>query len=451
QPHVGLGDRLAHEVAAVGQPLLQPAQRGEQPVVGGVVRLLGAGEPAPVDAVVDLGVDAPHHLAHLLATRLGVEVRRALAVVVDPLAAHVEGDLREVVGDDGTAGNVDDRGHGDALRVAGDAAVVGLGEPVDAEHGVEPVGVEVERPRPHVVRRPAERDRDGVLEPEQPPHDDRAVRPRARACHDEPVAARLGGPAVGGDAGDAGLDVGGVPRVLLTGKDVAAACHAVRLRAQAPPTAPAVQGSRTARRERAARHLVDAAPVGPAAPVVPRPRPASDSAARRTAVPRRTASAQEDGAVSLPLIPAPARLDLLDGEPYEVPHDYWTAGAGPETGDVRYSLEVSAEGGFEIAPQGPGGDEAATATVVQLVELTQRRVPALRIEDAPRYAWRGLMIDVARHFFGPGTLRKVIDLAALYKLNVLHLHLTDDQGWRYEVPNRAELTEVSGATAVGGS
>lgn len=155
--------------------------------------------------------------------------------------------------------------------------------------------------------------------------------------------------------------------------------------------------------------------------------------------------------MSLPLIPAPARLDLLDGEPYEVPHDYWTAGAGPETGDVRYSLEVSAEGGFEIAPQGPGGDEAATATVVQLVELTQRRVPALRIEDAPRYAWRGLMIDVARHFFGPGTLRKVIDLAALYKLNVLHLHLTDDQGWRYEVPNRAELTEVSGATAVGGS
>src|SRR6185437_9539772 len=56
-------------------------------------------------------------------------------------------------------------------------------------------------------------------------------------------------------------------------------------------------------------------------------------------------------------------------------------------------------------------------------------VPAAQITDAPRYAWRGLSLDVARTFFTVGEIRRVIDLLELYKLNVLHLHLTDDQAW----------------------
>jgi hexosaminidase len=72
------------------------------------------------------------------------------------------------------------------------------------------------------------------------------------------------------------------------------------------------------------------------------------------------------------------------------------------------------------------------------------------IEDAPRYGWRGVMLDVARHFFGVDDVLRLIDLAALYKLNVLHLHLTDDQGWRIAIDAWPELTVAGAATAVGG-
>ncbi|MFE9249176.1 family 20 glycosylhydrolase [Streptomyces sp. NPDC007088] len=60
--------------------------------------------------------------------------------------------------------------------------------------------------------------------------------------------------------------------------------------------------------------------------------------------------------------------------------------------------------------------------------------------DAPHYAWRGLMVDPARGFLSPAELRRIIDLAALYKFNVLHLHLTDNEGWRLELPTLPELT-----------
>lgn len=120
-----------------------------------------------------------------------------------------------------------------------------------------------------------------------------------------------------------------------------------------------------------------------------------------------------------------------------------------EASDASYSLTAAAEA-LVYRAGGPRGVSAAHATAHQLTELTGGAIPALEIEDAPRYAWRGLMIDIARHFFGPPTLRKVIDLAALYKFNVLHLHLTDDQGWRYEVPRLPELIERSSGSEVGG-
>ncbi|MCG9971442.1 beta-N-acetylhexosaminidase [Christiangramia crocea] len=76
------------------------------------------------------------------------------------------------------------------------------------------------------------------------------------------------------------------------------------------------------------------------------------------------------------------------------------------------------------------------------------RLPQVEIKDKPRFGWRGSMIDIARSFFGPEYLKKHIDRMALYKLNKLHLHLTDDQGWRIEIKSKPKLTEVGGKSAV---
>ena len=77
-------------------------------------------------------------------------------------------------------------------------------------------------------------------------------------------------------------------------------------------------------------------------------------------------------------------------------------------------------------------------------------VPFAKIVDRPRFAWRGSMLDVARHFFGVEDVKHYIDLLALYKLNRLHLHLSDDQGWRIEVKSWPNLTKHGASTQVGG-
>ncbi len=77
-------------------------------------------------------------------------------------------------------------------------------------------------------------------------------------------------------------------------------------------------------------------------------------------------------------------------------------------------------------------------------------VPTGKIVDSPQFEYRGSMLDVARHFFSVEDVKKYIDLLAYYKYNVLHLHLTDDQGWRIEIKSWPRLTEVGGSTEVGG-
>ncbi|MFF2777008.1 beta-N-acetylhexosaminidase [Streptomyces sp. NPDC058052] len=72
------------------------------------------------------------------------------------------------------------------------------------------------------------------------------------------------------------------------------------------------------------------------------------------------------------------------------------------------------------------------------------------VTDTPRFPYRGAMLDVARHFFTAGEVKAYIDRIALYKYNVLHLHLTDDQGWRIAIGSRPELTGIGAATEVGG-
>ena len=69
-------------------------------------------------------------------------------------------------------------------------------------------------------------------------------------------------------------------------------------------------------------------------------------------------------------------------------------------------------------------------------------LPALRIDDHPRFAWRDLMLDTGRHFMPVPFIKRLLDLMAFYKLNVFHWHLTDDQGWRLEIRKYPRLTEV---------
>lgn len=77
-------------------------------------------------------------------------------------------------------------------------------------------------------------------------------------------------------------------------------------------------------------------------------------------------------------------------------------------------------------------------------------IPTGKIWDHPNYSYRGAMLDVARHFFSVSDVKKYLDLLAYYKINVLHLHLSDDQGWRIEIKSWPKLTEVGGKTEVGG-
>ncbi len=122
------------------------------------------------------------------------------------------------------------------------------------------------------------------------------------------------------------------------------------------------------------------------------------------------------------------------------------------TGAEAYELVVGAEGA-RITARSPAGFARATATLAQVMEVDgagEARAPMGVVRDAPRFPWRGLSLDVARSFFPVAEVKTVLDLLYSYKLNVLHLHLTDDQGWRLEIPSRPELTEISGATAVDG-
>lgn len=79
------------------------------------------------------------------------------------------------------------------------------------------------------------------------------------------------------------------------------------------------------------------------------------------------------------------------------------------------------------------------ATLRQLLR-SDGTIPAVEIEDAPRFAWRGFMLDVARHFFTKEEVMALLDRLAQYKFNKFHWHLTDDQGWRIEIKRYPELT-----------
>ena len=107
-----------------------------------------------------------------------------------------------------------------------------------------------------------------------------------------------------------------------------------------------------------------------------------------------------------------------------------------------YSLAIS-ETGIDVRASNEAGLFYGAVTAAQLLTAGNGgHVPAATIEDAPRFSWRGLMLDSARHFQSLDEIRKLLDAMAQHKLNTFHWHLTDDQGWRMEVKRYPKLTEV---------
>ena len=134
------------------------------------------------------------------------------------------------------------------------------------------------------------------------------------------------------------------------------------------------------------------------------------------------------------------------------------AGADPSVGAEGYQLDVT-RSGVLVRARTAAGLFAGVQTLRQLlparVEAKTRQrgpftVPGGRVLDHPRYAHRGAMLDVARHFFSVDEVKRYIDQIALYKINRLHLHLSDDQGCRIAIDSWPRLATYGGSTEVGG-
>ena len=114
--------------------------------------------------------------------------------------------------------------------------------------------------------------------------------------------------------------------------------------------------------------------------------------------------------------------------------------------EEAYVLILS-QGTATIRAQAPQGFFYATRTLLQMLESDSMRrlgaLPAVQVWDFPRFAWRGMHLDVARHFWEPDKIQQYLLWMSRYKMNVFHWHLTDDQGWRLEVPDYPGLTRVS--------
>ena len=150
-----------------------------------------------------------------------------------------------------------------------------------------------------------------------------------------------------------------------------------------------------------------------------------------------------------------AAADVPTGRPHL---DFAGPQTGVDLGQEGYQLDATSTS-LTIRSSHSAGFGWAIQTVRQLAgpELWSPKaaegsfsIPAVAITDQPWYRWRGVMLDVARHFFGVADIEHVVDMAAAYKLNVLHLHLTDDQGWRIEIKGYPQLTARGGASEVGG-
>jgi hexosaminidase len=130
----------------------------------------------------------------------------------------------------------------------------------------------------------------------------------------------------------------------------------------------------------------------------------------------------------------------------------------PKPGDEGYELSITKRM-VTLSANSPAGLFRGVQTIRQLfpanIELTSRqetqwKIATGTINDYPDYSYRGAMLDVARHFFSVDDVKRYIDLIAFYKMNALHLHLSDDQGWRIEIKSWPNLAIHGGSSEVGG-
>ena len=212
--------------------------------------------------------------------------------------------------------------------------------------------------------------------------------------------------------------------------------------------------------------------------------PKADAAKATAATPADTTAATtiSASAAATPVIPRPAKVELREGrfafgpqsriavaggdaEATRIARDFASrvqqarGFAPPVEGaaegaavvfaidpDEAYVVDITAQG-TKITARKPAGLFYGAMTLWQLLAdgaQGEASIAAQRIEDAPRFGWRGLMLDVARHFRTPDEVKVVLDQMALHKLNTFHWHLTDDQGWRIQIKQYPRLTGVGG-------
>jgi hexosaminidase len=154
----------------------------------------------------------------------------------------------------------------------------------------------------------------------------------------------------------------------------------------------------------------------------------------------------------------PLEVKTTDKEPRAGSIYLTIAGAEFNLGDEGYELSISGKI-VKLTAKGPAGLFLGIQTIRQLlpasIESTTKQdgvweIATGTITDYPVYSYRGAMLDVSRHFFGINDVKRVIDFLACYKMNVLHLHLSDDQGWRIEIKSWPNLATHGGSTQVGG-
>ncbi len=192
---------------------------------------------------------------------------------------------------------------------------------------------------------------------------------------------------------------------------------------------------------------------------------------------------QASGSPQLPIIPYPTHIQILDGnfalnenvaivvtdtEKFKDEALYLqtllqdilgkkiavSSKAGKNVIEIRYEanlpsveaykLDISSDKVIISAKDGHGAFYAIQ-TLRQIIPLGSKgtvQLPNLKIEDSPAFTWRGMHLDISRHFFGMDYLKKHIDRLSFYKMNKFHIHLTDDQGWRIEIKQYPKLTEI---------
>jgi hexosaminidase len=159
-----------------------------------------------------------------------------------------------------------------------------------------------------------------------------------------------------------------------------------------------------------------------------------------------------------PLTDFSAAVTAFEGEPRQGKINLILGDTDPKLGEEGYELTISKKM-VTVVAKTPAGIFNGVQTIIQLLPAVNDepggnpepvKIATGTITDYPAYSYRGAMLDVARHFFSAEDVKQFIEYLALYKINVLHLHLSDDQGGRIEIKSWPELTAHGGSTEVGG-